>query len=204
MRQRAPHVRLLPLATSVILCTVGFALGTSERVAACSCVALTDEEAFASADAVFTGELVDVVTPPGDSFSSSDPERFVFEVDAVFKGAVFARQAVVTARDGASCGLEISGRGPFVVFARTEPDGITGGAVSGELYSNLCSGTRELAMRAIPAGFGAPTAPAAGSSPVGHDAGGVPIVWFAVAGGVVVLGAVAVGLSSRRRARTAS
>ena len=45
----------------------------------------------ADADAVFNGTLVEVITPSGDTFSSSDPERFVFEVDEVYKGEVAAR-----------------------------------------------------------------------------------------------------------------
>ncbi len=72
---------------------------------------------------------------------------------------MFTRQSVVTARDGASCGLEISGAETFVVFPRTETDGITGGAVSGELYSNLCSGTRVLASGALPTSFGEASEP---------------------------------------------
>jgi hypothetical protein len=56
------------------------------------------------------------------------------------------RQHLVTARDGASCGIEISGRGPFVVFARIDFGGIPSGAVNGESRSNLRSGTRTTSL----------------------------------------------------------
>ena len=107
----------------------GFVLvGGGRAVSACDCGGFTDDEAFAVADAVFTGSLLEIQTPPGDTYSSADPERFVFQVEEVYKGTAFARQSVVTARKGASCGLEIAGSGPFVVFARNESDGIAGGA----------------------------------------------------------------------------
>jgi hypothetical protein len=147
----------------VVAATGVFVLATSERAVACSCAGVTDSEAFQRADAVFTGALVDIITPPGEVIVSSDPERFLFDVDGVFKGEVAASQSIVTAREGGSCGLEIGGRGPFVVFAFTE-DFSTSGAVDGEYYSNLCSGTRPLSDGALPASFGEPAPPADGAS----------------------------------------
>ncbi|MGH9271188.1 MAG: hypothetical protein ACRDZ2_07930, partial [Ilumatobacteraceae bacterium] len=79
-------------------------VGEGRSVSACSCVEFTDQQAFEAAETVFTGTLVDIVTPPGDTFSSTDPERFVFDVDQVYKGDAFVRQTIVTAREGASCG----------------------------------------------------------------------------------------------------
>ncbi len=131
----------------------------SLHVSACDCVELTDAEAYDFADVVFTGALVEISTREGDIVVSNDPERFVFDVDQVYKGEVQARQSVVTAREGASCGLEIGGPGPFVVFARLEDDSLTSGAVEGEVYSSLCSGTRPLSAGALPASFGTPSAP---------------------------------------------
>lgn len=171
---------------------------TSERAAACSCGLLTDEEALEYADAVFIGTLAEIITPGGTSYSSADPERFVFEVDAVVTGEVFARQSVVTARDGASCGLEISGPGPFLVFAVTNDD-FTGGAVDGELYSNLCSGTRELGSNAVPAGWDA-SPPIAGASPIGSSGSGLPTLWIV---GIVGLAAAVAAVLIARRLRLA-
>ena len=178
-------------------------LGSSPRVGACSCGALTDEEAFDHADAVFTGSLVEVLTPEGDSYSSVDPERFVFDVDEVFNGNVFTRQSVVTARDGASCGLEISGPGPYVVFARSEADGVTSGGVDDELYSGLCSGTRALADGEVPASFGASASPAPGASAI-PDTGSspdsiAPTVAVVAMGALALVGGLFAILVYRRR-----
>lgn len=174
---------------------------TPGRVAACSCAPLTDAEARGFADAVFVGTLAEVITPPGPSYSSADPERFVFEVDGVYLGDVFARQSVVTARDGASCGLEISGPGPFLVFART-PDTSTGEALEGELTSSLCSGTRTLADGGAPVEFGEPSPPTPGASPVGSESSGFPIVLVsATVAALVVVAAGAVLIIRSRPAR---
>lgn len=204
MSQRgAVFVRVILLWMVAVISFVAFVLGASERVAACSCATFTDAEAFENADAVFTGTLVEVVTPEGDSYSSADPERFVFAVDGVFKGEVFARQSVVTARDGASCGLEIRGRGPFVVFATTS-DSVTSGAVDGEFYSNLCSGTRALSSSAIPSSFGVASAPVAGASPIGDSESQRSVVQIVtIVGALALLGAVgAFGVLRRRRSTT--
>jgi hypothetical protein len=167
-----------------------FVFGTSPRVAACSCASITDEEALKNADAAFTGTLVEVIIPAGGTYSSTDPARFVFDVDEVFKGTVFARQSVVTARDGASCGLEISGPGPFIVFARTASDGVTSGAADGALSSSLCSGTRALASGALPASFGAASSPSPGASAIGESGSQRPIVQIAaIAGALALVGA---------------
>jgi hypothetical protein len=203
MRQRGAVVLRITLLWAVSTVAFGaFVLGTSERVGACSCGSLTDQEAFENADAVFTGTLVEVITPDGDTYSSTDPERFLFEVDEVFKGTVFARQSVVTARDGASCGLEISGSGPFIVFARNESDGITDGAAGGELYSDLCSGTRALAGGELPASFGASASPAPGASAIG-DSGSQDSITrtVAVAGVLALFGAGCAFIVYRRRQR---
>ena len=181
-----------------------FAFGTSQRASACSCVGFTDDEALENADAAFTGALVEIITPAADTYSSTDPERFVFDVDEVFKGDVFARQSVVTARDGASCGLEISGPGPFVVFARTEPDGITSGAADGELYSSLCSGTRAVAGGALPASFGAASSPSPGASAIGERRTQRPIVQIAAIAGVLALVGAGCAIAIQRRRQIAT
>ncbi len=195
-----------------VLCVVvtfgAFVLEAPQRAVACSCATFTDTEAYEFADVVFTGTLVEIDTPSGDIVVSTDPERFVFEVDQVFKGEAHTRQSVVTAREGASCGLEISGPGPFVVFARLDDDGPTGGAVEGEVYSGLCSGTRPLADRAVPASFGTPSTPVtvtatgeASSLPAsGSDGSSGDGLRFAAVAGVLVVGVGgAVALHRHRR-----
>lgn len=138
-RLRATPLRIL-LAASVLLVAVGsFSVASAPPAGACRCSPPTDQAAFDGADAVFTGTLGDVVR-------STHAARFLFDVDKVFKGEVDAIQTVVTEAHGASCGLEISGPGPFVVIAFTEST-MTSGADDGELSSHLCSGTRALADR---------------------------------------------------------
>ncbi len=210
---------LLLVATSASF--VGAAVAGGQSVSACSCATFTDQEAFDRADVVFTGALVEVVTPSGEMHASTDAERFVFDVEQVYKGEAVDPQTVVTARDGASCGLEIQGRGPFLVYA-TSTDSIVTGAVDRERYSNLCSGTRAVADAALPAGFGVGRAPtplaaagddgpnderarserpreAATSAPDGGDMFEVP--WTVVAvGGIVAAGLVAGLIALYRRA----
>lgn len=190
MRQRAGTISsVLVFLTATTVSVGAIVLGTSERVAACSCATFTEEEALDASDAAFTGTVFEVITPPGDTYSSTDPERFVFDVEEVYKGDVFARQSIVTAREGASCGLEISGPGPFLVFAR-ETDSVVSGAVDGELYSSLCSGTRPLASDTIPASFGSGSAPRAGAWPIGDNGTESSTVRIVViAGAVAVIGA---------------
>ena len=147
----ATAVTLGVLAATVVVVVTG-----GGRVLACSCAELTDRQAFESADTVFTGALLgtELGSDAGPVYSTGDPERFFFDVDKVFKGDATSRQTILTARDGASCGLEIGGRGPFVVFAYRQGDDIVGGAVDGELHSDLCSGTRAVSAGDLPASFG--------------------------------------------------
>jgi hypothetical protein len=53
-----------------------------------------------------------------------------------------AKQKVKTADNGAACGLELSGTGPFLVFAY-KPEGKKSGAGQ-VLEANLCGGTRPI------------------------------------------------------------
>ncbi|MGR6966431.1 hypothetical protein ACU610_18390 [Geodermatophilus sp. URMC 61] len=92
---------------------------------ACSCAAGTTVDALASADAVFSGRLVSREEDDGTALH-------VFAVDTVYVGEVSARQGVVSAASGASCGLELSGAGPFLVFATRQGDRLT---------ADLCGGT---------------------------------------------------------------
>ena len=80
----------------------GITFLSATPAAACDCATATDAQAFASADVVFSGELIEVRTPPGDTYSSIDPERFVFDVQEVYKGD--ARSAAVR-RDRGGCQL---------------------------------------------------------------------------------------------------
>ncbi len=170
---------------------------------ACSCAMADAADAFESSVAVFSATSMERRDErDGRERGSADPVRYVFEVDRVYKGDVHATQSVVTAASGSSCGLELTGPGPFLVFTHEDPvvDGepMTPGVLDGELVSGLCSGTRQVTdEQPVPASFGAGTTPTSGSSPIGEPGSGSATWWpwaagaagvLVVAGGVVVLG----------------
>ncbi|MDO8390728.1 MAG: hypothetical protein Q7V57_09585 [Actinomycetota bacterium] len=181
------------LATVVLAISV-WALSATPTAHACSCMALTPAEAYQQSDAVFVGELIEVRRPT-PMLSSMDESRFVFEVTDVYKGAVHRTQSIVTASDGASCGLELSVGTTAIVFAREQEFEITPEA--GEYAAGLCGGTAAVGTVVIPESFGAPTAPLPGSSPIGEDDAALAVVlrnwyWFAVPLVVIVASLVVI------------
>jgi hypothetical protein len=150
--------RLGAVALLVAVMVGGLLVTTAGPAAACSCAIVRSEaERTARADTVFVGELigsrVDQSASPRETRSIPYPAPVVltFKVSRVYKGAVRERQEIVTpGGGGASCGLELSGPGPFLVFAydsagdmyRLEP---------GQYASNLCSGSRVLGGGGTPA-----------------------------------------------------
>ena len=175
VRLRLTRMRRLvvSLVALTLVCT-GLVVGTAARAAwACSCAVLTDAEYADTADVVFAGTLTRIDTPGGEQRSSMDPATFVFAVDTVFKGAAAEVQNVVTASDGASCGLEgMSPGGDYVVYATFGPVGGPAGQ-PGDLYSNLCSGTAPWDRSGVPVGLtgpgSAPTESSAVEGPSGDD-----------------------------------
>ncbi len=122
---------LLALLLAALFSAAGVLLASP--ASACSCAGDADTaQYFADADAVFTGTLLSrtVSHPDWPTMSSADPALDVFATDTVFKGEVHEQQGVVSAAEGASCGLELSGDGPFVVFADPRP-GAAAGPVPG-------------------------------------------------------------------------
>jgi hypothetical protein len=69
------------------------------------------------------------------------PERWIFEVDEVDRGEVYAHQSVVSP---SGCGVNAINAGPHLVIATTSKD--IEGTLDGELYSDLCFGTRPLEL----------------------------------------------------------
>lgn len=158
---------------------------------ACSCLAIDDDEAFAVADAVFTGTAV-ARREPSDPVA---PATLVLDVDRVYKGSVSTRQEVRTPSSSAACGLSPT-RAPLLVFA-AEPG--TGPSASldagpGQLVAFLCGGTRALAAEDVPASFGAGIPPAVAS----HD-GAVDGRMLAVGALATVVVAVAAAVAVTRR-----
>ena len=109
---------------------------------ACSCASIPISESFEQADAVFVGRLDSrTVSHPGlPNAGSDDPALHVFAVQSVYKGEVRERQGVVSASSSATCGLELQGDGPFMVFASRDGD-VTVRPAPGQYAANLCNGT---------------------------------------------------------------
>ncbi len=161
--------------------------------AACSCAGTpSSAEAFAAADAVFTGRLLsrELQHPDWPIVSSGDPALHVFAVDEVFKGVVHQEQGVVSADSGASCGLELAGGGPFVVFATGSEREYTAGLCSGTgtVTAEIQTELRSLA--------GTPPRPLPGAA--GTAAFGLPRPVIAAAGALVLALAGWVLLRRRR------
>ncbi len=191
-------------------------LGAASPAQACECAGFTTAEYTAGADAVFTGRLVSREEPAAPVTSSADLALHVFAVDAVAKGAVAERQEVLSPWSGASCGLELTGEGPVVVFATRTPDSYLGSAAielgDGQYYAYLCGGTapltpqlaaelgtlRPVAATATAPSPVAPVEPQAAATPA-PDRGGPPVALLGA--GAAVLAAAGALLLRRRRSR---
>jgi hypothetical protein len=172
--------RVAGLVLTGLLLIVATWWPSPEHAYACSCRSETDTQRAESADVIFTGRIAE------DQIRGQS-RTITFAVDRVYKGEAQTRQAVHTHASGASCGLEISGPGPFVVFANRD------GTRAPDLRANLCGGTREGAPSAD-LGEGYPPLTGGGASPA----------WIAVP--VVVLSATFAftALAWRRRLRDAT
>ena len=201
------------VATLLLSCVFGaVAVTLAPTASACSCVPQTTAQYLERADAVFSARLLSREEPSGGVLSSADPALHVFAVDTVFKGTAHAEQGVLSPLSGATCGLELVGDGPFVVFATGSPDlgGTPFAALAGDQYASLlCDGTApataELVaeLRAL-----APAAPDAAGAPLPGRAGttapgGGPWVPAVAGAGALVLLAVGAVLVRRRRGGSA-
>jgi hypothetical protein len=124
--------------------TVGMAAGlvgaTQGPACACSCVQSDVSEHFKRADAVFTGNLVS----RDGKLGGSGKATLVFEVASVYKGKVAARQEIVTHESGATCGLELTGPGKFLVFANADASDYEPEPAEGQYVGSLCGGSQPL------------------------------------------------------------
>ena len=135
--------RLTARALLVVLTAVLMTAWSQTSAAyACSCASIPISESFKAADAVFVGRLVSrtVSHPDLPNVSSADPALHVFAVQSVYKGEVRERQGVVSANGGDSCGLELQGDGPFMVFA-SQKGAIAVSPAPGQYAAGLCTGT---------------------------------------------------------------
>jgi hypothetical protein len=119
-----------------------YVMAGTEAAWACTCATFDDADAYARADAVFVGEVVDYEfdAEGRSAFSTADPAVWTFAVSEVFKGDVDETQQIVSEVSGASCGLEIPHSGEYVVFAQR--DGYDFAVEDGAYYAGLCGGTR--------------------------------------------------------------
>lgn len=166
---------------------------------ACSCAGTTDEEAFVRSDVVFTGAVADHSGPIDGSDRTPDVAVWTFAVDRVLKGEASARQPVASSFTGSSCGLELQGDGPFIVFARQTPSDFER-LVEGAVYSDLCSGTRSTAAAPVPAMFGEGAAPSPDDGTERADRDW--LAWSVVAVGLLGGGAVLMWVVPLRRRMT--
>ena len=142
----------------------GLLLVTARPAAACSCAVMSEAKKAAYADAIFVGTLIDrrIGQPSGAATISTHMAVWTFEVSRVYKGTVSRRQEIATAMSGASCGLELSGPGPFLVFARRPNDPVAKSwwgdrqLDPGQYVSHLCLGSRALSDGGEPTVDGPP------------------------------------------------
>ncbi|HEY5820606.1 MAG TPA: hypothetical protein VIT20_01430 [Propionibacteriaceae bacterium] len=168
---------------------------------ACSCAETTAARALRSSDAVFRG----TVTQADPVKRDGQRVDLRFEVDAVYKGEVYADQVVATAAHEASCGLETSVGSRWVIFAVQNIEGEGDDAVT-RLVTDLCRGN--LASGRAPAALGAARPPVSGASDreersVRADrrvTRGVLVAGFGFLG-LGVVGALALGLAWRPGSR---
>lgn len=206
-----PIARAAALLGAALFVVAWVILPTNPALA-CSCAMASVEEQAQRADAIFVGQVVDVrdTAPVDGMVSSGDPVSYVVAVTRVYKGEVGATQEVVSARSGASCGLELPDSGSVLFFATGDP-----GAPPAQLSAGLCGGT--VAATAAPAmlGDGQPPPEASPSSlpltdDVGSGAGarssdpGSSTATWALAVGLAALVAMVTALVLRRGRRSAS
>ena len=167
------------LLAGLLLVLAGWVL--APVASACSCTGGTAADHALRADVVFSGRLVDREVVDGTALH-------VFAVGTVHAGEVSARQGVLSPASGASCGLELAGEGPFLVFATRE---------DGRLAADLCGGTTawtpEVAAEVqVLTGARAPSPGAAGTefpdgpSRAALEAGAAVLIAVAFVGGLLL------------------
>ena len=167
-------MRSLRMVTALVVALLGLTWGVwaaPTPAYACSCATSDPAEHLARADVIFSGTVTSDET-------RGDTRRLSFAVDRLYKGSATATQVVETSSSGASCGLELSGPGPFLVYAQA-------GGGRADLTADLCGGTTN---GPAPAALDAGSAPAPVEEPLfssqtkryGFIAIGVAFLIFAV------------------------
>jgi hypothetical protein len=149
--------RLLALIAALLL-AAGLSVIRPERAYACSCVGITTRRALAESDAAFRGT---VLSKTDVGWRANGRTDIRFQVDGVYKGAVFREQVVASPRDSASCGLDPDVGSTWVIFAQIGVVGTGNDAVS-RLTTGLCHGN--IPSGTAPASLGPPRLPLYGAS----------------------------------------
>jgi hypothetical protein len=131
-RQISSPLRLLAAFAIVI----GVSAVPIAQVAACSCMAMSPDEAATVAEIVFAGTVVsEEAGAPVDPATGMGPVLYTFTVDGVAKGDVPNQTAVVGGGDSAMCGMTFGTNERWLVFANT---------VDGALSTSSCAGNLPL------------------------------------------------------------
>lgn len=202
-------MRWIATLAATLVVALGLVGAVPQPACACSCVGFSLQEHFENADVVFAGTLVSRDEDDGLLRSTADKATLTFEVSAVYKGKVAARQEIVTHASGASCGLELTGPGPHLVFGNAGGPDYELEAGEGQYIGTLCSGSRPLDAAAQAelkplAKAGKPAAGTAGKPAAGtaSPAGGTSTGWIGAGAAALVLIAAGTGLVWwRRRSR---
>ena len=170
-------LRAAALLLAAVLLALATAWATPAPAYACSCAASSEAELAAQADVIFTGTVAD-----DQRDESTQTRTLTFTVNRVYQGRATSTHVVTTASSGASCGLDISGPGPYVVFAAEQQSGLT---------ADLCGGTR---AGPAPASLGPGQAPLADPSPSADPAAADPMRgrWVPLVGIILAASAAAV------------
>jgi hypothetical protein len=146
------------------------------RAYACGCIHDIEDPALVDlAEVIFTGTVV------GER-SLGYNRTYIFAVQRVYKGSVYAEQRVQTASQRSACGLDLNGPGPFLVLGGYAPNGV--------LLANACGGS---AKAPAPAYLGPGTPPRPGTEPPD-----VPGVIWPAAGGLLLISGVVLLIGWRR------
>ena len=146
--------RLFSLTLAALVLGSTLMVASASPAGACSCGGISDESAFAQADAVFIGQ----VSRTHPAREGGDVRVAILTVSEVFKGDVDRQQAIVTPADSAACGLDFTGDLPWLVFTRAESAGDID-IEEGFFFAQACSGTRTVDAATDLAFAGTPYAP---------------------------------------------
>lgn len=138
---------------TVVAVTATLLVLVPRPAAACSCLARTDGEQLAQADAAFVGTVLSRREP---TTSTSAPTVlsgsivYTFAVEEVVKGAVDTGSLEVrTGPNSAACGTTFDVGQRYLVLAHRTPEG--------DLHTGLCSGNRPASERSTTTTVAPPT-----------------------------------------------